>query len=122
MIGKKLYSLVDNVAAGHIIIIVNEQLLKEIIEVTARPKLKKYFSTSKVNELIDFLEIFAEKYETDSIHFLSRDPKDNFLIDLAHFSNADFLVTGDKDLLVLNPFKSTQILSPAHFEKLIKSN
>lgn len=41
----------------------------------------------------------------------------NFLLDLIDFSKADYLVTGDKDLLELNPFKTATILTPANFEK-----
>ena len=48
---------------------------------------------------------------------MSRDPKDNFLLDLIDFSKADYLVTGDKDLLEHNPFKTAQILTPNEFEK-----
>lgn len=44
-------------------------------------------------------------------------PKDNFLLDLIEFSKADYLVTGDKDLLEHNPFKTAQILTPTEFEK-----
>lgn len=35
-----------------------------------------------------------------------RDPKDNFLIDLIDSSKSDYMVTGDKDLLVLNPLET----------------
>lgn len=52
---------------------------------------------------------------------LSRDPKDNFLLDLIEFSNADYLVTGDKDLLELSPFMTAKILTPSNFEKEIES-
>lgn len=69
-----------------------------------------------VNELIELLETIAEKVEIEPKHFISRDPKDNFLLDLIDYSNADFLVTGDKDLLDLNPFKTAQILKPSEFE------
>lgn len=50
-------------------------------------------------------------------HFINRDPKDNFLLDLIDFSKADYLVTGDKDLLLHNPFLTATILTPASFEK-----
>jgi predicted nucleic acid-binding protein len=36
---------------------------------------------------------------------------------LIEYSKADFLVTGDKDLLEHNPFKTAQILTPTEFEK-----
>jgi uncharacterized protein len=80
---------------------------------------QKYFPKESVKELIELLEVIAEKVEISSIHFICRDPKDNFLLDLIDISNADFLVTGDKDLLAHNPFKSTKIVSPADFEKYL---
>ncbi|RYE23286.1 MAG: putative toxin-antitoxin system toxin component, PIN family, partial [Sphingobacteriaceae bacterium] len=51
-------------------------------------------------------------------YFINRDPKDNFLLDLIDFSRAEYLVTGDKDLLLHNPFKTATILTPAEFENL----
>jgi predicted nucleic acid-binding protein len=51
---------------------------------------------------------------------INRDLKDNFLLDLIDFSKADYLITGDKDLLELNPFKTAQILTPQEFEVELK--
>lgn len=62
----------------------------------------------------------AKKVEIKPTLFISRDPKDNFLLDLIDYSKADYLVTGDKDLLELSPFINTEILTPADFEKIIK--
>jgi putative PIN family toxin of toxin-antitoxin system len=95
-------------------------LLTEIKIVTGREKLKKYFPKEDVRELIDLLETIAEKVEIESIHFINRDPKDNFLLDLIDFSKADYLITGDKDLLEHHPFKTAQILTPAEFEKQLR--
>ncbi|WP_294823081.1 putative toxin-antitoxin system toxin component, PIN family [uncultured Flavobacterium sp.] len=50
---------------------------------------------------------------------MCRDPKDNFLLDLIDESKADYMVTGDKDLLVHNPFKGTAIISSSDFEKIM---
>ena len=44
-----------------------------------------------------------------------RDPKDDKLLELAVCGDADFLVTGDKDLLVLNPFRGVEIITPREF-------
>jgi len=68
------------------------------------------------------LETIAEKVEIRPTHFINRDPKDNFLLDLIDFSKADFLVTGEIDLLENNPFKTAQILTPAEFENQLKKN
>ncbi|RYY07892.1 MAG: putative toxin-antitoxin system toxin component, PIN family [Sphingobacteriaceae bacterium] len=69
--------------------------------------------------MLKLLEVIAEKVEIKPTHFINRDPKDNFLLDLIEFSEADYLVTGDKDLIVHHPFKSTSILTPADFEKIL---
>ena len=48
-----------------------------------------------------------------------RDPKDNFLLELAVSAEADYIITGDKDLLVLNPYKNINIVSANDFEKIL---
>ena len=68
------------------------------------------------------LETIAEKVEIIPTQFINRDPEDNFLSDLIDFSKADYLVTGDKDLLLHNPFKSATILTPANFQIVLKNN
>ncbi len=116
LIGKRLSFIKHYIASGQITIVTTEQLLKEIKEVTSRDRLKKYFAEESVIELLELLDVIAEKVEIKPTYFINRDPKDNFLLDLIDFSQADYLVTGDKDLLVHNPFKSATILTPANFE------
>jgi putative PIN family toxin of toxin-antitoxin system len=106
------------ISDGSIVIVVTEQLLIEIKTATSREKLRKYFPEESVVELIELLEIIAEKVEIKPTHFISRDPKDNFLLDLIDFSKAEYLVTGDRDLLVHNPFKTAQIITAAEFENI----
>lgn len=122
LIGKRLLSIRNYIASGQITIIITPQLLYEIKEVTGREKIKKYFPKERVNELLELLETIADYIEITPTHFISRDPKDNFLLDLIHFSKADYLVTGDKDLLVHHPFKTASILTPADFEKIITTH
>jgi len=62
------------------------------------------------------LKTISEQVEIKPKYFVNRDPKDNFLLDLIDFSKADYLLTCDKDLLVLNPLKSATILTAANFE------
>ena len=121
LIGKRLSFIKNYISSGHITIITTEQLLQEIKEVTSRERLKKYFPEESVIELLELLETIAEKVEIIPTHFINRDPKDNFLLDLIDFSKADYLVTGDKDLLVHNPFKSATILTPANFEMALNN-
>lgn len=117
LIGKQLSRLRKYISEGEITIIITEQLLVELKAVTGKEKLKKYFPKESVKELTDLLETIAENISISPTHFINRDPKDNFLLDLIDFSKADYLITGDKDLLQHNPFKTAQILSPAEFER-----
>ena len=117
LIGKRLSRGKEYISDGRITIITSSQLLKEIRIVTGRDKLKKYFPADSVKELIALLETIAEEIETEPTHFINRDPKDNFLLDLIDYSKADYLVTGDKDLLEHNPFKTAEILTPKEFEE-----
>ena len=116
LIGRHLHKIKNLISDNRIIIITTEQLLEEIRSVTSRDKLKKYFPKESVDELIVFLESISKKVEITQTHFICRDPKDNFLLDLIDLSKADYLITGDKDLLEHNPFKTAQILTPADFE------
>ena len=54
--------------------------------------------------MVGFLKV-AEMIEVSETYTVCRDPKDDKLLELAVSGKADFLVTGDKDLLVLNPFR-----------------
>jgi uncharacterized protein len=121
LIGKQLVSLKPLLVEQTIQPILSEQLLQEIILVTQRPKLEKYFPQSKVNELIDFLKIIGLSIDIQSEVFLCRDEKDNYLLALAKDSQADFLITGDKDLLVLQQFESTKIVTYQEFFQELNS-
>lgn len=52
---------------------------------------------------------------------ICRDPDDDKFLELAITSKAKYLVTGDKDLLILDKFKTTKIVSPQIFLEAIKS-
>jgi len=48
-----------------------------------------------------------------------RDPDDNNVLQLAQFVQADFIITGDKDLLILNPYGACQVVTPKTFAGLM---
>ena len=63
----------------------------------------------------------------ESINIISnvkvcRDPKDNFLLALANDGKADYLLTGDKDLLELKKFGKTKIITITGFFNEMKNN
>lgn len=91
--------------------------LEELIEVLCRKKFSKYISLSDRNIFISEFSLLAEIIEVNQKLNVCRDPKDNKFLELAISGNADCVVTKDKDLLVLDPFRKISILSPDVFLK-----
>ena len=52
---------------------------------------------------------------TNCVIDICRDPKDNKFLELAVSGKADFIITGDQDLLVLNPFRNIEIITINEF-------
>jgi uncharacterized protein len=93
----------------------SENCINELIEVINRPKFKKYFSEEFKNKfLIDYLNTIKIIEVKITINACS-DPKDNKFLELAISSKADVIISGDQDLLILNPFKKIKILNPKQF-------
>ena len=99
------------VATDKLVLLFSQELLDEFIEVARRPKFKKYFSLSDIDDLLTGLRSQAEFIEVTSVVAVCRDPKDNFLLALSIDGNATHLITGDKDLLDIGTFANTIILT-----------
>lgn len=99
------------------ILIFSEELLDEFLNVVTRPKFKKYFSKADIKLILKFIEQNAEFVNVSSTVSICRDEKDNFLLSLAVDGQADFILSGDKDLLDLIKFKSTEILTIKKFSE-----
>lgn len=119
LIGKELQNLKDLITTEKVRLITTEQLITELKIVTARPKLQKYFDQDKIAELVSFLNIVSERVKIKNIEQICRDPKDDFLLALSKESKADYLVTGDKDLLEIGRYAKTEILTVNKFKEKI---
>jgi putative PIN family toxin of toxin-antitoxin system len=115
LIGKQLASLKYLLIEKTLVPIFSPQLLNEINLVTKRPKLQKHFPKSKVQVILELLSIIGLCIETKSKINICRDAKDNYLLALAKDSQADFLITGDQDLLILQQFGITKIVTYQQF-------
>jgi putative PIN family toxin of toxin-antitoxin system len=98
-----------------LLLLFSQELLEEFIEVAGRPKFKKYFALSDLQDLLRQIHSHAEFVEVKSSVVLSRDLKDNFLLSLALDGKAHFLITGDKDLLILKKVARTKIMTMSEF-------
>lgn len=92
-------------------------VLEELNDVLSREKFQRYI-LSDDREV--FLEAFIDRTVIiDTVEQIldCRDPKDNKFLELAVSGKADCIVSGDDDLLILNPFRGIEILSPDEFLK-----
>ena len=122
LIGKNLLGLQNYIDSKKLkIITCNEQLI-ELSEVFKKPKLKKYFTKEQIIEFFDLLDESAECIVLLTKSNICRDPKDNYFVSLAIDSKADFLITGDKDLLYLNKIGETVVLKYTDFDTFTKNN
>src|SRR5258706_14842983 len=108
LIGKELQNLKDLIVNEKIKLVTSDQLINELKIVTSRDKLKRYFDEGKVSELIALINIVSDKVTIKKIEKICRDPKDDFLLALSRASKADFLITGDKDLLEIKFYGRTE--------------
>jgi putative PIN family toxin of toxin-antitoxin system len=92
-------------------ILASDKTILELHRTLRRPKLARYFSRAEQDA---FLAIFANEVTlvTERI-VLCRDPRDDRFLELAIAGAASRLVTGDRDLLILNPFRNIRIMTPA---------
>lgn len=120
LISKDLSFLDNYIEKGKIKLIFSEELYSEFITVSERPKLQKYFSKNDIKHLTKVINRYGILIEVTTDINKCRDFKDNFLLNLAIDSEADFLVTGDNDLLELKGIGKTKILSIREFLNEIK--
>jgi len=99
----------------------SQELLEEFVAVAKRPKLRKYVSRDELEDLLETIDEVAEFVNVTSEILECRDPKDNFLLSLAVDGKADYLLTGDKDLLVLKEIGNTEIKTISEFFDVIDS-
>lgn len=96
-------------------ILISGPTLNETIGVLRRPKLAPYIN---IAERDAFLQIFSDESEfviiTDDID-ACRDPGDNKFLELAVSGKADYIITGDADLLTLHPYRDVRIVKAADF-------
>ena len=100
-------------------IVLSDFILREIEE---KLTYKIKVPTSKVKSTIGFLKDNFELLVPDTeIPDICRDIDDNNILQLAEYSNAKYIITGDQDLLVLKQYKNTVIISNREFWTLMKA-
>lgn len=113
--GKVKRKLERILANERIYILTSEAVNEELQEVLFRDKFKKFQEKKFIESqlfafLADVVTVTITQTFTDC-----RDSKDNKFLDLAVSGHADFIITGDGDLLELHPFHGVKIVTITDF-------
>ncbi|QHG21239.1 putative toxin-antitoxin system toxin component, PIN family [Nostoc sp. ATCC 53789] len=97
------------------VIVLSSSVLSELEEVLYRPKFDRYLTKERRQEFLEDLTENAQFIDVTEQINECRDPKDNKYLELALSGQAECIVTGDDDLLVLNPWRGIEILTVQEF-------
>lgn len=100
-------------------ILLSQPVLKELIEVLTREKFKPYLVSEEREQFI--IALLRESTFIDIKERIQacRDPKDDKFLELAINGGASCIISGDEDLLILNPFRDIPIIKPSEFLALL---
>jgi len=112
-------TLIDvHVAREDIVPVTAAELLAELDRVLRYPRLQRYISEEERTRFVALLMALSELVELpETIPQICRDPEDDRVIACAVVGDADVIVSGDDDLLVLDRVGEVAVLSPAELFK-----
>lgn len=119
ILGGKSRIIRDIILDKHLEIYTSDELTAELFETLKEKKFNKFLIDDKFEQI---RLLFSESVITENPKKKSkycRDPKDDFLFDLAFTVKADFLVTGDRDLLESDQKQGIRVITPSEFHKIL---
>lgn len=106
--------------AKEFVVISSNELLEELRDVIARPKFR--LSSFEVHKFVNTVRktVKIVKVKSD-FKVVKEDPDDDKILNAAHDGKADYIVTGDPDLLKLKKFKRIKIVTANKMLNILKS-
>ena len=117
---RRLLNLARN---GHITLFTSSMLLDELADVLSRDKFAALLASREIDPafLMQRYGMLASLVKPQAIERTVRDVDDDVVIATALAAQADIIVTGGNDLLVLHPYREIQILNPTEAMRLVGS-
>jgi len=121
-------TLIDHhLARDDFVLVTAPELLAELDRVLGYPKLQRYYTDEERTHFVALIMVLSEvvdlpisSEEEASIPRISRDPDDDMVIACAVVGEADVIVTGDEDLLVLERAGGIPILTATQFLEMLR--
>ncbi|VVB81202.1 PIN domain protein [uncultured archaeon] len=112
------FLIVQQALDGRLEIVVSALILNEVRKVLTNPDEGFVLSEQEVDDVVNGILAFVTVVEPSRTFPVSRDPEDDSVIACALASKANFIVTRDKDLLVLKEYSGIKMVTPEEFLRL----
>lgn len=99
-------------------LLVSEATMYELADVLARAKLDRYITLENRRRFLRQLRRVTEVVQIIQVVRECRDPEDDKILEVALNGRADVIITGDEDLLVLQPWRGIAIVTPKEYLNL----
>lgn len=113
--GSTIAAVIDAVERNAYIPALSPYLEEEFVDTLHKPKIARHVDISDALAFMEDWKNFALYVRPRHIVTICRDHKDNAILACALEAAANYIVTGDKDLLVLKKFQGIRIAKPADF-------
>ena len=111
------YEVIRRGILGEYQLVISAEILDEVVD---KLRNKFHFPEESIQELIDILMTYCHVVEVTSKFDTVRDKKDNKIVECAFDGKADYIVTGDPDLLELKEFRGIKIVKAKEFLEELK--
>jgi len=101
-------------------VLLSLDLLEELNEILGRDKFNRYVTSEEREEFLEALIEGAVLVEITENVQECRDPKDHKVLELALNGEAQYIISGDRDLLVLHPFRDVVVITADEFLRTIE--
>lgn len=109
----------NRVVSGELELVISDEQFNELAEVLDYPKFQ-FTGEQKDRFKSLILEVATFVKPTEKIDAIKNDPDDNTVLEAAVAGNADYIVSGDPDLLELKKFRKIKIVTAKEFLREIK--
>jgi putative PIN family toxin of toxin-antitoxin system len=120
LLSARLFQQIESILALDHILLFSEHLVNELVQTVNKQKFRNNIDIITYNAIFQKIRQTAVFVDVQSVVEICRDPKDNFLLALAKDGNADYLITGDKDLLILKKYGKTKIITIKELEQILQ--
>jgi putative PIN family toxin of toxin-antitoxin system len=108
-------------AIAHCRVVLTNQTRRELVATVTSAKFDRYVPQEKRHAVLMRLESVIDPVVVIQVVRACRDPHDDAVLEAALNGRADVIVTGDKDLLALNPFRGIAIMTPVQYLQRIEA-